>query len=84
MYMDCGAKGGNGVKYGEKLAALAWYAAVAALVWAGVRYALVWLLPFTLKEVIIGYEQFGKLLTGLVFLRHAMHPFEVKKVIFLI
>ena len=48
MYMDCGAKGGDGVKYGEKLAALAWYAAVAALVWAGVRYALVWLLPFLL------------------------------------
>lgn len=36
------------MKYGEKLAALAWYAAVAALVWAGVRYALVWLLPFLL------------------------------------
>ena len=32
MYMDCGAKGGDGVKYGERLAALAWYAAVAALV----------------------------------------------------
>ena len=48
MYMACGAKGGNGVKYGEKLAALAWYGAVAALVWAGVRYALVWLLPFLL------------------------------------
>ena len=48
MYMDCGAKGGDGVKYGERLAALAWYAAVAALVWAGVRYALVWLLPFLL------------------------------------
>ena len=48
MYMDCGAKGGDGVKYGEKLAALAWYAAVAVLVWAGVRYALVWLLPFLL------------------------------------
>ena len=48
MYMDCGAKGGDGVKYREKLAALAWYAAVAALVWAGVRYALVWLLPFLL------------------------------------
>ena len=48
MYMDCGAKGGNGVKYGEKLAALAWYAAVAALVWAGVRSVLVWLLPFLL------------------------------------
>lgn len=36
------------MKYGEKLAALAWYAAVAVLVWAGVRYALVWLLPFLL------------------------------------
>ena len=36
------------MKYGEKLAALAWYAAVAALVWAGVRYVLVWLLPFLL------------------------------------
>ena len=48
MYMDCGAKGGDGVKYGERLAALAWYAAVAVLVWAGVRYALVWLLPFLL------------------------------------
>ena len=45
---------------------------------------LVRLLPFTLKEVIIGYEQFGEFFAGLIFLSHAMHPFEVKKVIFLI
>ena len=36
------------MKYGERLAALVWYGAVAVLVWAGVRYALVWLLPFLL------------------------------------
>ena len=45
---------------------------------------LVGLLLFTLKEVIIGNEQFGKFLACLIFLRHAMHPLEVEKVIFLI
>ena len=45
---------------------------------------LVRLLPFTLKEVIIGYEQFGEFFAGLVLLSHTMHPFEIEKVIFLI
>ena len=37
------------------------------------------LLPFALKEVIIGYEQFGKFFAGLVLLSHAVYPLEIRE-----